>query len=48
MSVTGLSGLTCDGRGNRAAQGSDARHGHLLRAVLGGTAVSGSDHVGFE
>lgn len=48
MSVKGLSGLTCDSWGNRAAQGSDARHGNLLRAVLGGAAVPGSDHVGFE
>ena len=40
--------LTCDRRGNGAAQGGQGRHSNLLRAVLGGTAVSGCHHVGFE
>ena len=40
--------LTCDCWGDSAAQGGDSCHSDLLRAVLGGAAVSSGDHVGFE
>lgn len=40
--------LTCDRWGNSAAQGSDGCHSSFLWAILGGAAVSSSDHVGFE
>lgn len=38
----------CDRGGNSAAQGGDSCHCNFLWAVLGGAAVSSSDHVGFE
>lgn len=41
----------CDARHsgwNRPLQGSDCGHGHLVGAVLLGTALASSDHVGLE
>lgn len=41
-------GLTADRRGDGASQGGDSCHRDFLWAVLGGAAVSSSDHVRFE